>query len=120
MAATKTARSLIAASTALAVSSSVSSTEWNLSTAYGGLLNFRFTNGASAPTVAPTVIVYTGGATTVKRQFFSAAGNTTASSVVDIPVQIPASAMYVNVTASLGAATNGVTIECSGQELTTI
>ena len=119
MASTHTARTLIT-SQALAVSSSVNATEWNLSTAYGGIANVRITNGGSAPTVAPVVTFYTGDATGKKYKLFTATGDTIASSVNDIPCEFPIGTMFANITASLGAATNGVTVEAYGQELTTI
>lgn len=116
MAATKTAKTLRAAA-ALAAGAAASITEWNLSTAYGGLLGIKLTNGATAPTTAPQVAVYVGEATGVKRLLYSAAGDTVNSSVTDIMIEIPASAMFVNATISNGA-TNGITAEAYGQELT--
>lgn len=116
MAASKTAKTL-RASASLAAGASSSATEWNMSTAYGGLVGCKFTNGGSAPTTAPVVNVYVGEATGVKRLFYSGAGDTTASSVTDIVVEVPPSAMFVNVTV-VGGATNAVTAEVYGQELT--
>lgn len=118
MAATKTAKTLLA-SQSLAAGASVNSTEWNLSTAYGGLACVKLTNGASAPTTAPTVTFYIGEATGVKRKFYTASGDTTASSVNDIVCELPAGVMFNNVTITNGA-TNAITVEVYGQELTTV
>lgn len=118
MAATKTSRAL-KASASLAAAASVDSTEWNLSTAYGGLAVVRLTNGASAPTTAPVVKIYVGDATGVKRLLYQASGDTVNNSVTDIVCEIPMSAMFVNITITNGA-TNAITVEAYGQELTTI
>lgn len=118
MAATKTSKTL-KASASLAAATLVSATEWNLSTAYGGLAVIRLTNGATAPTTAPVVKVYVGDATTVKRQFYTASGDTVNSSVNDFVVDIPAPAMFVNIDITNGA-TNAITVEAFGQELTLV
>jgi hypothetical protein len=119
MAATKNARSLLA-SQSLAAGVSVDATnEWNLSAAYGGLACVRLTNGASAPTTAPVVKFFVGEATGVKRLFYTATGNTVNSSVSDVVCEIPLGAMFVNITITNGA-TNAITVEASGQELTAI
>jgi hypothetical protein len=119
MASTKTAKTLLT-SQSLAASTSVNATEWNLSTAYGGLAAVKITNGASAPTVAPTVTFYVGESTGTKRKFYTATGDTVNSSVNDFVCNIPASAMFVNITITQGASTNSITVEAYGQELTTI
>lgn len=118
MAATKTAKTLYASNT-LAAATPVNSTEWNLSTAYGGLAAVKLTNGASAPTTAPVVKFYVGEATGVKRLLYQASGDTVNSSVNDIVCEIPPGAMFVNITITNGA-TNSITVEAYGQELTTI
>lgn len=118
MAATKNSRTLLA-SQSLSAGASVNASEWNLSTAYGGLATVKLTNGASAPTTAPVVKFYVGEATGVKRLLYQAAGDTVNNSVNDIVCEIPSSAMFVNVTITDGA-TNSITVEAYGQELTTI
>jgi len=118
MAATKTAKTLYA-SASLAAATSVNTTEWNLSTAYGGLAAVKLTNGGSAPTTAPIVKFYVGEATGVKRLLYTASGDTTASSVNDFVCSIPASAMFCNITVTNGA-TNSITVEAYGQELTSV
>lgn len=116
MSATKTSRTLLA-SQALAAAASVNGTEWNLSTAYGGRLCVRLTNGASAPTTAPAVTFYTGEASGVKRKLYSAAGDTVANSVTDLSCEYGLADMFGNVTIT-GGATNGITVEAYGQEAT--
>ena len=117
MASTKTAKTL-GASASLAAATSRDETEWNMSTAYGGLVTVKLTNGASAPTTAPTVTVYVGESTGTKRKFYTATGDTTNNSVTHIVCEIPPSAMFVNVNI-LNGATNAITVESYGQELTT-
>ena len=118
MAATKTSRTLLT-SQSLAAATSVNATELNLSTAYGALVAVKITNGASAPTTAPTVTFYVGEATGVKRKLYQVAGDTVANSVNDFVCDIPSPGMFVNVTI-LNGATNAITVEAYAQELTTI
>jgi hypothetical protein len=118
MAATKTAKTLLV-SQALALATTVNATEWNLSTAYGGLAGVKLTNGASAPTTAPTVTFYVGEASGTKRKLYTATGDTTASSVNDFVCELPQGAMFCNISITNGA-TNGITVEAYGQELTGI
>lgn len=118
MAATKTAKTLDA-SASLAAATARNATEWNLSTAYGGLACVKLTNGATAPTTAPSVVFYVGESTGTKRTFYTAAGDTVNNSVTHLVCEIPAGAMFVNITVTNGA-TNAITAEAYGQELTTI
>ena len=115
---TKTAKTLLS-SQALAAAATVSGTEWNASTAYGGLAAVKLTNGASAPTTAPVVSFYVGESTGTKRLFYQAQGTTTNSLATDIVCEIPPGAMFINITITNGA-TNAITVEAYGQELTTI
>jgi hypothetical protein len=118
MAATKTAKTLYGAAQ-LAGAANVNASEWNLSTAYGGLATVKITNGATAPTAAPVVKFYVGEATGVKRLLYQVTGDTVNSSVTDLVCEVPASAMFVNINmANLGG--NAITVEAYGQELTTI
>jgi hypothetical protein len=118
MAASKTSRTL-RASASLSAGATANCTEWDLQTAYGGLATVRLTNGASAPTTVPTVKVYVGEATGVKRLLSQQTGDTVNSSVTDIVVEIPWGAMFVNIDIINGA-TNAITADAYGQELTTI
>ena len=115
---TKTAKTLLASQT-LAAITAVNVTEWSQTTAYGGLVGVRLTNGAVAPTTAPGVKVFVGESTGTKRLFYQSTGDVVNGSVNDIVCEIPASAMFVNVTITNGA-TNPITVEAYGQELTTI
>jgi hypothetical protein len=120
MAATKTQRQLIAAGSSIAANASLNASEWNLSTAYGGLLNVQLSLPGSAPTTVPTVSVYTGDATGKKYLFAKFSGSVTAGDYpMNFPVELPPSAMFANVTITNGA-TNGITAEAFGQELTGI
>lgn len=118
MAATHTAKTLLT-SQSLAATASVNATEWNLSTAYGGLYAVKLTNGATAPTTAPVATIYVGEATGVKRKLYTASGDTTNSSVNDIVCDLPPGTMFANCTVTNGA-TNAITVEAYGQELSTI
>jgi len=118
MAATKTSRTLYA-SASLAAATAVNATELNLSTAYGALVAVKLTNGATAPTTVPVVKFFVGESTGTKRLFYTASGDIVNSSVNDIVCEIPPGAMFVNITITNGA-TNAITVEAYGQELTTI
>lgn len=118
MAATKTSKTLYA-SASLAAATSVNAIEWNMSTCYGGLAAVKLTNGGSAPTTAPTVKFYVGESSGTKRLLYQASGDTTNSSVTDLVCEIPPGAMYCNITVTNGA-TNAITVEAYGQELTGI
>lgn len=118
MAATKTSKTLLA-SQSLAANTAVNVTEWNMTTCYGGVAAVKLTNGAPAPTTAPVVVFYIGEASGTKRQYYSASGDTTNSSVNHIICELPPGVMFTNVTITNGATSN-ITIESYGQELTTI
>jgi hypothetical protein len=117
MAATKTAKTLLA-SQALAAGASVSAAEWDMRTAYGGLAAVKLSLPGSAPTTAPVVTFYVGEATGIKRRLYSVAGSTQAGDYpMDFICEMPLSAMFANITITNGA-TNGVTVEAYGQEAT--
>jgi hypothetical protein len=118
MAATKTSKTLYA-SASLAATAAVNATEWNMSTCYGGLACVKLTNGSSAPTTAPTVKFYAGETTGTKRLLYAAVGDIVNSSVTDLICEIPTGAMFCNITITNGA-TNAITVEAYGQELTTV
>ena len=118
MASTKTSRTLDS-SASLAAGTPRNASEWDLSTAYGGIAAVKLTNGGSAPTTSPVVRVYVGEATGVKRLFYTGYGDTVNSSVTHIVCEIPFAVMFVNITVTNGA-TNAITAEAYGQELTTI
>lgn len=119
MAATKTAKTLLT-SQSLAAATAVNATEWNLSTTYGGLAGVKLSLPGSAPTTAPVVTFYVGEATGIKRKYYSVAGSITAGDYpMDFVCELPPGAMFNNITITNGA-TNGITVEAYGQELTTI
>lgn len=118
MAATKTSKTLLT-SQSLAAATSVNATEWNMLTCYGGIACVKITNGGTAPTTAPVVKFYIGEASGVKRLQYTVSGDTTNSSVTEPSYEVPAGAMYCNITITNGA-TNAITVEAYGQELTTV
>jgi len=118
MASTHTAKTLLT-SQALAAATAVNATEWNLSTAYGGIVGVKLTNGGTAPTTAPVVQIFVGESTGTKRLFYTGQGDTVNSSVNHIVCELPMATMFANVTITWGATTGG-TVEAYGQELTTI
>jgi hypothetical protein len=118
MAATKTPRQLLASQT-LAAGASVNVAEWNLSTAYGGKLCIRITNGSSPPASAPVVTFFSGDATGKKYKQYSAAGDVVASSQNDIYFTYGLEDMFANATIQNGGG-NSITVEAYGQEATTI
>lgn len=118
MAATKTAITLYA-SASLAAATSVNATEWSMATCYGGIAAVKLTNGATAPTTAPIVKFYVGESTGTKRLYYTASGDTVNSSVNDVVCELPAGVMFNNITITNGA-TNAITVEAYGQELSTI
>lgn len=118
MAASHSSKTILA-SVSNGAGSSTNGTEVDNTTAYGLLVCGKCTNGATGPTVACQMNVYTGETSGTKRLFQSLVfdlGNNTASERV---CEVPATAMYVNVTftANTGQA---VTVECYGQQLTGI
>lgn len=119
MAVTKTKRTLIAGGTSNSAGATTSGTEVNLSTALGGLLTARITNGATGPTVPASVIVYVGGATGEKRELTRLQSNTGNSVVTDLPCEIPAATMFLNVDVT-GNTGQAVTAEVFLQELTSL
>jgi hypothetical protein len=118
MAIVKNSRTLLA-SQSLAAGGSVNASELNLSTAAGAEVFVKLTNGASAPTTAPTVTFYAGEATGVKRKKYTATGDTVGSSVTDIPCRYSLPNMFANVTIMNGA-TNAITVEVYAQEATSL
>lgn len=119
MAATKTKRTIIAAATSNSAGGTTSGTEADLSTAYGGVLTCRITNGATGPTVAADLVVYVGSATGEKREFARMTSQTGNNAVTDFVVEIPPGVMFLNVDIT-GNTGQAVTAEVFLQELTTI
>lgn len=116
MAASKTQKTLLT-SQSLAASTAVNATEWNMSTAYGGSLIVRITNGSSAPATAPVIRFYSGDATGKKYLRATMTGDITNSSVNDFECEYGLQHMFANVTITNGT-TNAITVEAYGQEAT--
>lgn len=119
MPSTHTARTLLT-SQSLASSASVNASEWNLSSAYGGLAGVKMSISGSAPTTAPIVKFYVGEASGTKRLLAAIAGSTTTGDYpLDFVCDLPPGTMFSNITITNGA-TNAVTVEAYGQELTAL
>lgn len=119
MAATKTLRTIIAAATSNSAAGTTTGTAIDITTKYGGLLTAKITNGATGPTVAAQVNIYTSGDNTNFKLFATAVHNTTNNGVGEWAFEIPAGAMYVRADVT-GNTVQAVTCEAFLQELTTI
>lgn len=118
MGATKTRRQLNAAGTAVAINTVVSATEWDTRTLYfGSRLIVKITNGPSAPSTAPTVAFFVGGATGEKAYVTGSAGDTVANSVNYAHYILEQGDMFVNADVK-GGLSNGSTIEVYALEAT--
>lgn len=118
MAASKTSRTILA-STSNAAAGTTNGTELDLSTKYGALVCAKLTNGATGPTVGCDFVVYVGESTGTKREFSRQTAPTGNNAVTEFVVEVPPSAMFVNVTFT-GNTGQAVTVECYAQELTSI
>lgn len=118
MAATKTSKTILASST-ITAGTPTNGTEWNASTAYGGIVFAKITNGGTGPTVGCDFVVYLGESTGTKREFSRQTAPTTNSAVQEFAVEIPPGAMFINVTFTGNTAQN-VTAECYAEELSTV
>lgn len=118
MASTHTSRT-IQASASNAAAGTTNGTELDLSTRYGAIVFAKITNGATGPTVGCDFVVYLGEATGTKREFSRQTAGTTNNGVYEFAVDVPPTAMFVNVTFT-GNTAQAVTVECYAQELTTI
>jgi hypothetical protein len=114
----KTARSLLAPASN-PPGGTTTSTTWNLTTALGGLLQCRITNGATGPTAGceAQVQVSTDGASW--REFSRQVAPTTANGAVDFHVEISSPALFARVVFG-GNIGQAVTVEANGHELTAI
>ena len=112
--ATKTARTI--------VSSTATTTGANgtlsLTTALGCLVTCRVTNGGTGPSSGCLVTINTSNDNSGWREFAPYRAGADASTTYDWTVEIPAPAMYVQVT--FGSTSQSVTVEALGQELTSI
>lgn len=118
MPATKTSRTILA-SVSNAAGSTTNGTQLDLSTAYGALICAKISNGATGPTLGCDFIVYVGESTGIKREFSRQTAPTTNSAVTEFVVEVPPSAIFVNVTFT-GNTGQAVTVECYAQELSSL
>lgn len=116
--ATKTKRTLLS-STSVSAGSTQALTEVNLSTALGGTLTVKITNGSTGPTTDSTVKIYVGHATTEEKLFAQATAGQTNNGVYEFIFQIPSSVMFLGGDIISGA-TNGITAEAFLSELTSV
>lgn len=124
--ATKTARTLVASASNGA--GSTTRGRLDLTTAFGGMLTAKITNGATPPTVqavANVLIAHNatqpaaGGAGVDWKTIFSAGGGTTANAVSEWSLDIPMGVMQLEVEFS-GNTAQAVTVEAYFSELTSV
>jgi hypothetical protein len=116
MAFTHASRTILA-SQSLAAAGSVNGTEVD-NTGGGGLLVCgKCTNGATGPTAACQMNVYTGEASGTKRLFQTLVFDLGNNAVSERTCEIPPGAMFVNTT-FVGNTVQPVTVECMAQHLT--
>lgn len=117
-AAIKTARTLLAPVSNPAGGSTTSPT-WNLSTALGGVLQCRISNGATGPTVGCDAQVQISVDGTNWREFSKQSASTAANATVDFHVEISSPVLYARVVFASNTG-QAVTVEANGHELTAI
>ncbi len=126
MALSKTARTVVASATNTA--GSTTRGRLDLTSAYGGTLTLKITNGATGPTVQCTCNVLiahnatqpaAGSAGTDWKTVFSFGGGTSNSAVTEQSVQIAPSVMQLEVEFT-GNTAQSVTVEAGFSELTTL
>lgn len=114
---TKTARTIIASVSLPA--GNTNSAARDLTTCFGGTIMTRVTNGATGPTVAATVTINVSVDGSTWRKLVAIQSNTGNNVITDIPVNIDASIMHVQVSIT-GNTAQAVTVESYFQELTSI
>ncbi|MGI4847266.1 MAG: hypothetical protein ACRYGK_03890 [Janthinobacterium lividum] len=119
MASTHVYSTIIATGTSNAAGATTTGAVVDLTTKYGAFLTAKITNGATAPTVAPNVYVYTSGNGVDFKLAYRAGGDTVAGSVTELSFDISERVMYVrlDVRDNTGQA---VTCEAFAQILATI
>ncbi len=120
MGATKTAKTFQASATNTAGSTTTGSTV-SLTTSYGCLMTAKITNGGTGPTVACDFIVEVSNDnfSSDTKEIYRATASTANSAVNYYAFDLPASVMYARSKFS-GNTGQSVTVECTGEELTTI
>lgn len=108
----------IQASASNGAGSTTNGTEYNASSASEGVLVCaKVTNGATGPAVGCDFVVYTGESTGTKREFSRQTAGTANNGVYEFAVEVPPSAMFINVT-FVGNTAQACTVEAYGQALT--
>lgn len=120
MAATKTAKTF-QTSTSNTSGSTTTGSAVALTTSYGCLMTATITNGATGPTVACDFIVQVSNDnfSSDTKEIFRSTSNTTNSAVSYFAFELPASVMYAR-SVFTGNTGQTVTVECTGEELTSI
>lgn len=119
MASTKALSTIIAAATSNAAGGTTTGTAVDLTTKYGAFLTALITNGATGPTVAPTIFFEVSGDNTNWKEAWRAAGDTVANSITPFSYVADASIMYIRVRVT-GNTGQAVTCEAFAQVLATI
>lgn len=119
MASTKTLATLIAAGTSNGAGSTTTGTAANTSTAYGGAVTVKLTNGGTAPTVAGQAHVLVSGDGTNYKTLATFYGDTVASSVNEYAIDINPGYQYVNVKVDSNTV-QAITCEAFFHQLTTV
>lgn len=116
--ATKNLRAL-QASTSNAAGSTTTSSTWDLTTAFGGTMTAMVTNGATGPTVGCDFVVQVSGDNSNWKEYSRQTAGVSNSGVYSFAVEIPLGFMYARCqfTGNTGSA---VTVECQGNELTSV
>ena len=118
MAVTKTLRTIIAAGTSNAAAATTTGTVVDLTTALGGYLTLKITNGATAPPAVANAYVYTSGDNASFKLSQVLPGSSSNSAVAEYGLEIPFGVMYLRVDVKDNTA-QAVTCEAFLQELTT-
>lgn len=119
MAITKTARTIVAASTSNSAGSSTTGTAVDLTSAHGMLITTKVTNGVSAPGVGCLVQVLVSVDNTNYKVFQEARAGLATSTDYEFSFLVPRETMYANVKFSENT-TNAVTVEAFGHELSAV
>ncbi len=119
MGASKNLRTFIAAATSNSAGSTATGTAFDVTTAFGGLITIKITNGGTGPTVPATAYVYVSGDNSNFKLLTSFTHSSTNSAVGEFSCELPAAAMYVRVDVT-GNTAQAVTCEAFMQELTDI
>jgi hypothetical protein len=109
----------IQASASITPGSPVTATGVDLTAVYGGVLTWKITNGASAPTTVPTIVIQISHDGTTNWYQFSPTfgGDLVASSANSRSLPIPVGVMYIRSICTAGA-TNGSTMEVILEKVT--